>query len=265
MEQSVPMTLESQVQILSPVLIKQAEKLALSITKVIKIDLSKYHWWLISDVRTKTDFEKPYVIENALEDFQEFFQQKKDLYYFLELPVASLVKKEPKFWVFFDPKLAASYFFKQGEKPDKFESSMIKKFPKQSITQILKESIAPIFQDKGERPVNRIKKLEELLSIADAYMPKNESREFTVSIKKILSTLALLEINELLNDIHDSGVTPSLLEKRLTSVYRICVRLYASKPQEKETLKKMLIPKNQIRQKALELISLRLEKDLEIS
>ncbi|MDH5561121.1 MAG: hypothetical protein OEY59_09750 [Deltaproteobacteria bacterium] len=262
MEPSVPLSIEIQVEVLSPVLGKQIEKLAKIYTQTLKIDLTKYHWWFISDERTKTDFEKPYVIEKGLEGFQRFFQQKKDLYYFLDLPVAGIVNKEPKFWVFFDPKLASSYFFKQGEKPEKFESSMIKKFPPQSISKILVEAIQPIFDDRGERPVLRVKKIEEILAIADNYMPEDEAKQFTETIRKILLTLSLMEINELKTDITNAGVSPTSLEKRLNAIFRICVRLYASNAVEKESLKKLLSPTIQIRKKALDLISMRLEKDL---
>ena len=245
-----------------PMLLDLSQKITDQFSQTIRVDLSTSPWWLILDSRTKLDFLRPNTLEAAWNSLQKYLLNQQTLFFFLEEPILGIVHKKAKFWLFFDPRLAASYFQRQTERPKKFTKDYIKKFPPLAILPALTAKTREMVKSQ-EGKLMSVQQLEELISIADAFLPEKEATQFTEAIRKILVMLSLSEVRSLLNDITNPGVSPTLLEKRLKTVYRFCLKLYAVKQDEheREMLKKLLSPKITTRQKVLEIIEKRLSRD----
>lgn len=256
--------LDQQIEIVSPIIEAIKQTITTQFSHSIKIDLSSSDWWLITDPRTRADFSKPHTLELLWEDFQAFFRKEKDLYIFLEKPILGIVHKKGTFWAFFEPKTAMSYFQRQEDRPKDFNKASIKRFPHIPLSKGLTNSIKSVIQDPDPRAMNNIKKVETILEMSDAYLPKEEASNLTKQIRKVLITLSLAEVRLLKTDITNPGVSPTMLEKRLLSIYKLCLRLYAVKndEREQESLKKLLSPKIIIRRKALELVEQQLLKEV---
>ncbi|PCI24040.1 MAG: hypothetical protein COB67_12065 [SAR324 cluster bacterium] len=261
---SCDLPLESQLEVFHPMMVDVIKKVTLQFSQSIKVDLSSSNWWLIQDVRTKADLSRPHTLETLWQDFQQYFQQKKDLYLFFEEPILGIVAKKAQFWVFFEPRMAASYFQRQTERPKNFNRTGIKKFPPLALVPGLTQKVHALTRVKEGRAMNNLKKLEELITVADAYLPTEAAQYFTGTIRKILVLFTLTEVQLLKKDITNAGVSPLLLEKRLEAIFRVCVRLYSIKnnDQEREVLRKLVSPKIIIRRKALEVVERRLSKDV---
>ncbi|MGK0290408.1 MAG: hypothetical protein ACI86H_001867 [bacterium] len=255
----------SQIEIFYPLIIKETNHLAKIITKVTKLDMMHCPWFFIFDERTNGDFSNPHVLERGWDDFVEYFLQKKHVYVFLQEPVVGIVSKKPKFWMFFDPKIAAKYFQRQTEKPKNFSADRIQKIGFIPIAGGLQTFAKEALQDKSLRVMQQIKKIEAVLAMVDFYLPEEENQSIEKELRKIIITLSLAEVRLLESDISDAGVSPTMLEKRLEAIYRMCIRLYAVRKnnKDKDALKALLSPKITIRKKALQLIEKKLVADLE--
>ncbi|MDT8446809.1 MAG: hypothetical protein RRB13_07925 [bacterium] len=253
---------EQLYDIFSPILIETCEGLAKQFSKALNIDITSSGWNLIIDNRQATDFLKPFALANDWPGFADFLAGKRDLYLFLEKPVMGIVNKKAKFWVFLDPKVAASYFQRQTERPKDFAAQAIKKFPQPNVLKGLVKQVGEIVGDTGERVMNRIKQIEVFYSVADDFMAEEAAQAFAATVKRLIVKLALDEVKLLGKDISDPGVSPSMLERRLQAIFRVCLRLYSrGDEKEREGLKTLLSPKIAVRKKALELVQARLERD----
>ncbi len=265
-------SLETQSDIFNRALISQTAQIASefrSVTvegKARKVDMTKTPWWFIIDERNSCDVLKPHVFEQAWEKFEQYFFQKREIFLFVEEAVAGLVSKEGKFWLFFETETASKFFNKQQDRPKNFSSSSITKFPYLSILPALTQEIQLIIKESDKRVMAQIKKLEEVLNMADSYLAINESRQFVQNIKKVIQSLSLAEVRFLKEDINKQGFSTTLLEKRIQSIYRLCMRLYVPKGDEKQkhALQKLLAPQPNIRKKALNLVERRLTVDVGI-
>jgi hypothetical protein len=232
--------------------------------KTYKIDMSKSPWWFIVDERTSCDMLKPHVFDQAWEKFEQYFLQKKELFLFVEEPIVGLVSKEGKFWLFFEPEIASKFFHKQQERPKNFSKSSISRFPHLNILPALIQEVQLIIKESDKRVMAQIKKLEEVLDMADVYLETGEAREFLQNIKKVIQSLLLAEVRFLKQDIDKRGFSATLLEKRLQSIYRLCMRLYVPKSDEKQksALQKLLTSQPNIRKRALILVENKLAGDV---
>ena len=251
-------------EILFPVLAETCEKVNRQFSQALGIDMSSSGWSFIIDNRQLSDFQKPFVLEADWASFAEFFSGKKDLYLFLEKPVVGIVNKKAKYWVFFDPKIAQAYFQRQTERPKEFGPQAIKKFPVPNLLKSLVDQVQAITGEKAEKAMHQIKKIETFYTIADQFLPEQAAQGFSNTVKKTIIGITLKEVRQLGQDVSDPGVTPTLLEKRLQAVFRVCLRLYAKKgdDRERDSLMTLLSPKIVVRKKALELVEKRLQVDL---
>lgn len=261
---SCDVPLNSQLDVFHPMLLDLAKKVTTQFSQSIKVDLSTSPWWLISDSRTKLDFLRPHSLEAPWGLFQQYLINKQELFLFLEEPMLGIVHKKAQFWLFFDPRLAASYFQRQSERPKNFTKAAIKKFPPIALLHGLTLKARSMAKNQDDKAMNSIKRLEETIALADAFMPVDEAAQFTQAIRKILVLFSLSEVRTLKKDITNPGVSPTLLEKRLQAIYRLCLRLYSVRQddREREVLKKLISPKIVIRKKALEIVEQRLSKDV---
>ncbi len=263
-------SLETQSLIFNRAFISQTTQIASKFSRVMgegksyKVDMTKNPWWFILDERNSSDILKPHVFEQAWEKFEQFFLQKKEIYLFVEEPIVGLVNKEGKFWLFFEPATANKFFHKQLERPKNFSSSNITKLPHLNILPALIHEIQSIVKESDKRVMAKIKKLEEVLNMADFYLITSESKQFARNIKKVAQSLSLAEVKFLKQDINKQGISPTLLEKRIQSIFRLCMRLYVRKGDKKQeyALKKLLAPQPNIRKKALDLIENKLTADV---
>ena len=92
------------------------------------------------------------------------------------------------------------------------------------------------------------------------------SNQFVQNIKKVVQSLSLAEVRFLIQDIDKKGLSSTLLEKRIQSIYRLCMKLYVTKGDEKQkhALQKLLAPQPKIRKQALNLIEKKLAADVSI-
>lgn len=257
---------EQYYEIFNPMLVETCEGLAKQFSKALGVDISSSGWNLIIDNRQATDFHKPFALDSDWPGFADFLAGKRDFYLFLEKPVMGIVNKKAKFWVFLDPKTAAAYFSRQQERPKDFSAQAIKKFPQPNILKGLVKQVADIVGNKEERVMNRIKEIEVFYAVADDFLPEDQAQAFSANVKRLIIRLALEEVKLLSRDITDPGVSPSMLERRLQAIFRVCLRLYARRrgdDREKESLKTLLSPKIAVRKRALELVQGRLEADAE--
>ncbi len=255
--------LDIQLDVFHPMLLELAKKVSDQFSQSIKIELSTSPWWLIADPRTKSDFLRPHTLEPSWELFQQYLIGKQELFLFLEEPILGIVHKKAQFWLFFDPRLAASYFQRQSERPKHFSKAAIKKFPPTALLHGLTLKVRSMVSDQDVKAMNSIKQLEEIIALADSFLPEEEANQFTETIRKILVLFSLSEVQALKKDITNPGVSPTLLEKRLQAIYRLCLRLYSVRQddREREVMKKLISPKIVIRKKALEIVEKRLSKD----
>jgi len=265
-------SLETQIVIFNRAFISQTAQIASEFSyvtregKTCKVDMTKSPWWFIVDERNSSDVLKSHVFEQAWENFEQFFLQKKEIFLFVEEAIVGLVSKEGKFWLFFEPETANKFFLKQQDRPKNFSSSRITKFPHLRILPALTQEIQLIIKESDKRLMAQIKKLEEVLDMADLYLTTSESRQFEGNIKKVIQSLSLAEVRFLKQDIDKQGLSSTLLEKRIQSVYRLCIRLYVVKGDEtkKHALQKLLAPQPNIRRQALNLIEKKLVVDISV-
>lgn len=262
-------SLETQSEIFNRAFIVQTSEIAARISKVFskekeqKVDMTDCPWMFVYDERNGVDALKQHVFEKDWENFELFFRNEKDLFLFIEEPVVGLLSSGGKFWLFFDPKIANAYFNKQQERPKNFSGSAITKFPHPQILPALTHEIQTIIKESDKRVMAQIKKLEEVLNMADFYLPPEESEQFMRNIRKVIQTLALAEIRYLKNDLQKPGLSPAVLEKRINSIYRLSSRLYARKGDEKQesALKTLLSAQPNVRRQALERVEQKLAHD----
>ncbi|MDX2470117.1 MAG: hypothetical protein QNL04_06020 [SAR324 cluster bacterium] len=256
-------TTEAQYSILSPLLNFMCSTLAKHYSHEIKIDLESSDWFFIQDNRTAKDLSKPFIFDLDWPSFQAYFQGKKKLYLYLQKPVIGLAVKKGVFWVFFDPKIAQAYFGRQQERPKDFGSPTIKPFPSVDLAKGLSKQIIELLSNKEADLVNLIRQAEEFIAVADFFLSPEEAANFNGMIRRILVDLGLKDVKMLRKDITDPGASPRLLERRLKSIFRICLRLYSkgADSKEKEGLKTLLSQKSIVRAKALEYIQSRFEAE----
>ncbi len=263
-------SLETQSVIFNRALISQTAQIAAEFSRAIsegkssKIDMTKNPWWFIANERTSSDALKSHVFEQAWDNFEQYFLQKRELFLFVEETVVGLVSKEGNFWLFFEAETASKFFHKQQDRPKNFNKSSITKFPHLNILPSLTQEIQLIIKESDKRVMAQIKKLEEVLNMADMYLTTGESGQFVQNIRKVVQSLALAEVKFLQQDINKKGISPTLLEKRIQSIYRLCMRLYVAKGGEaqKNALQKLLAPQPNIRNQALNLVENRLAADV---
>jgi len=262
-------SLETQSEIFNRALVSHIAQIAskvgrsMSKGKSHKVDMTESPWWFIVDERTSSDALKPHIFEKDWNKFEQYFLQKREIFLFVEEPVVGLVSKEGKFWLFFEPETATQFFNKQQDRPKKFSSSSISKFPHLDILPALIYEIQLIIKESDKRVMAQIKKLEEVLGMADLYLTPSGSSQFVQNIKKIIQSLSLAEVRFLQQDVNKKGFSSTLLEKRIQSIYRLCIRLYATNGGEtqKQALQTLLAPQPNIRRQALNLVERRLEAD----
>jgi len=254
---------ETIYETLHPILLNGCEGLSKQLSQALGVDISSSPWNFIIDNRQIADLAKPFSLDANWPSFAKFFKGEQDMFLFLEKPVMGIVTKKAKIWVFFDPKIAVAYFQRQTERPKDFSSQGIKKFPPLDLGKGLAKQLQASLSESGVKVMQQIKKIEAFYSIADQFLPAEASQAFSQAAKKLIVRLALAEVKQLQLDIVDSGSSPTLLEKRLQSIFRVCIGLYARKPEgkEKESLKTLLSPKIIVRKKALELVEARLAAD----
>ncbi len=264
-------SLETQSEIFNRAFISQTTQIAREFRSVTgegntrKIDMTKSPWWFIADERTSSDVLVPHVFEQAWEKFEQYFLQKREMFLFVEEAIVGLVSKEGKFWLFFEPETASKFFLKQQDRPKNFSSSNITKFPHLDILPALTQEIGLIVKESDKRVMAQIKKLEEVLNMSDLYLTANVSKQFVQNIKKVIQSLSLAEVRFLKQDINKKGFSSTLLEKRLQSIFRLCMRLYAAKggDTQKHALQKLLAPQTNIRKQVLNLVEKRLAADVD--
>jgi len=254
---------ETLYETLHPILQNGCEGLASQFSQALGIDIKSSPWNFIIDNRQIADLAKPFTLDANWPCFAQFFRGERDLLLFLEKPVMGIVNKPAKFWVFFDPKIAQAYFQRQTERPKDFSGQSIKKFPALELGKGLAKQLQGVLTESGIKVNQQIKKVEAFYTIADQFLPAEASQSFSTIAKKLIVRLALAEVKQLQLDITDAGSSPTLLEKRLQSIFRVCIRLYARRAdgKEKESLKTLLSPKIIVRRKALELVGARLAAD----
>ncbi|MBT4090075.1 MAG: hypothetical protein HN580_05375 [Deltaproteobacteria bacterium] len=264
-------SLETQSEIFNRAIISKTAQIASeyrSVTgegKTRKVDMTKSPWWFIVDERTSSDVLMPHVFEQAWEKFEQYFLQSREIFLFVEEAIVGLVSKEGKFWLFFEPETASKFFNKQQDRPKNFSSSSITKFPHLDILPALTQEIGLIIKESDKRVMAQIKKLEEVLNMSDLYLTASVSKQFVQNIKKVIQSLSLAEVRFLKQDIIKKGFSSTLLEKRLQSIYRLCMRLYVAKGEEKQenALQKLLAQQPNIRKQALNLVERRLAADVD--
>jgi len=263
-------SLETQSVIFNRTLISQTAQIASEFSRVIsegkssKVDMTKSPWWFIVDERTSADLLKPHVFEQDWEKFEQYFLRKREIFLFVEETIVGLVSKEGNFWLFFKAETASEFFHRQQDRPKNFSKSKLTKFPYLNILPALTQEIQLIIKESDKRVMAQVKKLEEVLNMADFYLTTSESSQFVQNIKKVIQSLALAEVRFLQQDIDKKGFSSTLLEKRIQSIYRLCMRLYVVKGDEtqKSALKTLLAPQPNIRKQALNLVANRLAADV---
>ena len=269
-EQTCKVSLETQSVIFNRALKSQTTQTASDLSRSLSkekgqhVDLTKSAWLFIANERDSLDILKPFIFERVWDDVENYFLEKRRLHLFVEEPIIGLVSKEGKFWLFFEPETAEKFFHKQQERPKGFNRSKITAFPFLDILPALTQEVHLILKESDKRVMAQIKKLEEVLGMADVYLTPDNTKRFVKTIKKVIQSLSLAEVKFLKQDIDKPGLSATLLEKRIRSVYRLCMRLYVSSGDEKQehALQKLLAPQPNIRKQALNLVENKLQADI---
>ena len=262
-EETFDLSIEAQYGILNPIVVAQITRLTQAFSHKLKVDMAESRWLFINDDRTAKDLSKPFVFDLNWAGFQAYFQCKKPLYLYVEEPVIGLATKKGNFWVFFDPKIAQAYFYRQGETPKDFKKEAIKNFPYVDIKDAMAEQVMALLKRKDEKLINLIRQAEEYIAIADFFLGEDDAVSFNGMINHIIQDLGLKEVKALRQDITNPGASPTALERRLKSIFRICLRLYGKgHDSEKEGLKTLLSTKAIVRSKALELVEKKLANEV---
>ncbi len=266
LEATFQISIEAQYSILSPILNQHCERLREAFSQVVKMNLEGCKWTYIQNERIAKDLSKAFVFELDWANFQHYFQGKKPLYVFLEKPIIGLANKKGVFWVFFDPRLAQNYFFRQAEKPKDFSKAEIKPFPSIDLKKAFAERLGEIIR-KEDRIINKIRQVEEFFAMSDHFLDSASAAIFNQVVRQLIQGLSLEEIRLLRKDITDPGASPSLLERRLKAIFRICLRLYGKNREdhEKDSLRTLLSNRSVVRAKALELVETKIAADLQQS
>lgn len=246
-----------QVELFSPIFHKHLANLTIRFAKEIDRHLAMGTWHYIINEKTSAAF-KDHHMETAWRDFEGFFQHESPFLLFIEMPLKGLINKKAKFWLFKEAKIAVDFFRFQSEKPNNFHPNVIRSLPYMHLGKPLAVRLQSLLEEEG-RWIQKITKIENLLKIADFYLPPKDLSKFTQILKLLLKNSTLQEVRALKKDLNNPNVSPTMLEKRSAALYRIGFRFYIfHRGAEKDYLKKLLFPEAKDRQQGLKLLEVRL-------
>lgn len=213
-------------------------------------------WVFVQNNRTIQDFLKPHCLESNWDLFDGYFRQEKNIYLFIEEPLQGLVHREGKFWLFFDPKVAHSYFHKHPDTHRKYHPSKIIQLPPPSLHIAFAKQIRQVLDDADEKIFNQFIRVEQYLMLGQEYLPDNAFSKIEELLTDLIRKRTRKETASLMKDILNPGVSPTMLEKRLQLLYRVMRRFYLKDPDKDqyEALKKLLQPQNDERSVGLKFV-----------
>jgi len=134
-------------------------------------------------------FPKRYVLQESWGMVQEFLSGTKQLKCIVEKGEKGLVKRNPVYWVFFDAKIAHSFF--------------------------------------SSHTVPKIKKVIDLITLADWYLEKERALSLDSFVRKQISPLLLVELGRVIES--QSKPNASLPEKRIKRLFKLGSRYYRAR------------------------------------
>ncbi len=253
-QQTLNIPVEEVADFFLPLFQAYTDKLRTAFSQTKKKDYSEAEWFIISNNGNCGKLLKHHFLIESWDNFDLFLQRKCKLYCFIEEKAIGLVEKKYTFWVFFSPNDAGEYFKHQLEKPKNFNLDAIIAMPFIKMLDHMMEQTAIILNDKKSSVIDKVKKIFNILDLAEWYLPSDEIVQMDNHLKKEIVTLSDIEIEQLLLDIHNPGSSPIILEKRLNGLFRIGWRYFRAKNElETSYFKKLLSEKTEEREKGLRL------------
>ena len=116
MKPSEDIRVEHKVKIIFPLFEKYMKQFTIKLSHAVKEDLTKKTWNFILNERQSTNLLSEHVIESNWDTFQQYFGQKKKVYFFYQEPIKGLAVIDSKLWMFDDSKVAINFFKRQKDK-----------------------------------------------------------------------------------------------------------------------------------------------------
>ncbi|MBU3915344.1 hypothetical protein KKA14_07400, partial [bacterium] len=138
--------------------------------------------------------------------------------------------------------------------PKEFKAQSIISLPFLKLLEPLIDKITRTLNDDKMSVIDIINNIFDTLKLADWYLGAQEMENLNEFVKSSLVPLALNEIGSLLNDIHNTGYSPVLMQKRLNGIFKIGWKYFRAKNElETDYFKKLLLENPEDREKGLKL------------
>ena len=246
--------IEEQILFFGPIIEDFTGQLTRYYSKKNKVNLTDSEWWIIANEREAGQFPKHHILELIWAEFSTFLKGQSKLFCFIEQQTSSLVSEKIKIWLFFQPALAGAFFRRQGKVPKGFGPKTIAPIPFLNLLNPFKEKVETFLNEDSGEIRSKLHNFNTLNKIGDHFLPEKDLTEFHTSNQQKVSYWALKEILLLLNDVNLKGASPTLLKKRLKSVFTISWRYFRDNSElENKYYKKLLADVTEEQTKGLKL------------
>jgi hypothetical protein len=212
-------------------------------------------WLLIPSTLKSGKFLSYHSLLENWKEIDRFLTRESKLYCFIQGSKSALVERSFKFWVFFKPGHAATYFKGQLDRPKEFGGDSIITLPHIRLQEPFMDKVAKIVSaHQQKRIIDTVKKIFAVIDYCERFLQRDEKSNLEAYIKSSISEIISMEIDQLLKDIHATTPSSTLIQKRLKSVLRVGWRYFRTKNElETEYYKKLLSDTPDEQEKGLKL------------
>ncbi|MBT3226519.1 MAG: hypothetical protein HN580_05910 [Deltaproteobacteria bacterium] len=245
---------EDLVSFFLPHLTRHVGSLVTALSQHQKKDLSDAEWQIILNEKQAGKFLNHHYLKESWEEIERFLKQEVKLFYFLDEKQQGLVAQSFTIWVFFSPAIAAEYFNSLSEKPKNFSAQSIQPLPFPNLLDVFSTGFSEIISQDNLNNWLKIEKAVEFIQISDFFLQKDDISELSKTVRRKITKYLSPEIQQLQEDIFSAISSPTILERRLQGVLKICWRYFRAKNElESKYYRKLLTDKPEERIKGLKL------------
>lgn len=232
---------ESQVEFFLPVIEAYIEKLGQAFSQSKEQDLSQAVWQIILEDGHIGSLSNQHVLLNCWEEMSRFFKREAKLYGFIEEKQKGLTEMDYKVWLFFSPNIANNFFKNQIDRPKGFSTGNIITLPYIKLLEPVTEKLDRTLNDGDSGIIDKLSKSLNTLSLAEWFLDEADFTIFDAHYKKAIVGIVVLECEALIKEIKKPAATSVILEKRLSSLFKIAFRYFRAKNElETKYFKKLI-------------------------
>ena len=259
-EKKLNISVEDQIEILIPAIEDYAKETMEALQFEREEEDYSITMRMIFDPNKEDIFPKRYVLQENWETFQEFLSGKLSLKCMVEKGEKGLVKRDPVYWVFFDPKMAHSFFSSPTFSRKYIDNDSNKTFPKLELTKFFRKTISELTEESGHvNTIPRITKIIDVITLADWYLEKEKALGLDSFVRQRITPLIHIEIHRLIEV--QSKPNAKAAEKRAKMLFKLGWRYYRTRNEMESAYFNKILDKDPEQQlKGLKLMESKVQK-----